>query len=137
MINRRSFLLRAAGTVVVASAAATSAIVLQRPKPAEAISIEGEVTATFIRKAYTVTCQEISNSNVSAVWLGEKKVWSETLREVTWSTEDIDLVPDLGDILQIERTGCVDPKRKIGTLGGDDIRVEKFKVKVVSVTEIK
>lgn len=73
---------------------------------------------------YQVTCQEISNNEVQAVWLGNKLVWEKPLREITWSTKDISLVAELGDVIQFERTAANNQK-------------EKLRARVISVTEIR
>lgn len=87
---------------------------------------------------YQVTCQEITDGEVTdraiqAVRLGINL----PLREVSWSTRDINLVPDVGVVLQIEQTAGVSPDKKIGTLDGIGLKVDKFRVRVISVTEIK
>ena len=88
-------------------------------------------------KYYRVTCREISTSQLKAIYLGDRLAWKEPLRTVSWSTKDVDCLPDVGDTLQIERTAGVDPTKKLGTLGHVGVKTERFRVRVVSVVEIK
>ena len=75
-------------------------------------------------KHYTMTCQEISTREVNAVYLGDNLAWSETLREISWNTDDINFVPDVGDTLEMEQNYSHKP-------------TESFSIRVVSVMEIK
>ena len=128
MISRRNFLAR---TAVVAMCAAVGVGTGVFHHAATKARVEPE-TATH----YRVTCQEISDNEIQAVWLGENKVWSETLSEISWSIEDIDLVPDVGDVIQFDRTSGVSPDKKLGTLGFVGLKVVKFRARVISVEEI-
>ncbi len=124
MITRRGFLLRVAGTAAAGFAAAGTGIARVRPRPtdADAYCVEGKVTAYFkdtaayeamFGKVYQVTCQEIDNQDNIL----------DDGREVSWSTNDISKVPEVGQTIQVEWKVLQ--------------RVERFRARVISVTEIK
>jgi hypothetical protein len=70
-------------------------------------------------KYYRVTCEEVPTGRL-AVWLGENKVWAKPLRELSWSTNDLDYLPAMGEILEIEHDHASGIRQKF------DVRVTRI-----------
>lgn len=115
MITRRSFLTRAA--VVATGASIGVGTGLLRHAAAKA-KPEPETDAD-----YQVTCQECHTPGLRAVYLGEKMVWEAPLRQFSWSTRDVSMVPELGEELMVEWTVLQ--------------KKEEFRARVISIVEIR
>ena len=88
MIRRREFL------QAVVAVVATPMVILD-PKPVK--------TDAKTDEHCRVTCEETTNNEIKAAYLGDELIWSESRRKISWSTKDVDLMPEVGSIIQIEQ----------------------------------
>jgi len=101
-MKRRGFL-----KLLAVSAAAPTAVVtaLGGEKKDSYISV-AEAKTFYVDSSTPVRIyvEEITDNPIKAAYLGDKLVWREARRRISWSTEDINFLSRVGEILKLERT---------------------------------